>query len=136
MPCGAAGDFAAICFADWDVVEPVSRLNHVLVGIVHRVQNAIRADFEDHVGQRLCAKIPARGDEEVVPQVLAYGQFYFWPNSGPGYAMIHAPDAEGQPFPKMTDDHLELRIFVKESTAHQPQRMNRSFGGKSPGRGH
>ncbi len=55
MHC-TVGDLKAIRFADRSVIEPFGCLGHILVGIVHRVQNPVGARFKDHVGQRLCAK--------------------------------------------------------------------------------
>ena len=54
MPCVATRNFEAIGFADGRFVEPFSRLTYVLIGIVHRVQNAVGTDFETWTG--MCGK--------------------------------------------------------------------------------
>jgi len=33
--------------------------------------------------------------------------------------MIRAPNAEGQSFAQVSEDHLEFGIFIKQATAHQ-----------------
>ena len=59
LPCIAVSDLAAVRFADGSIVKPMGRLGHVLIGVIHRVQNALGPCFKDHVGQRLCPKGPA-----------------------------------------------------------------------------
>jgi hypothetical protein len=44
------GDLQAVGFADGSLVKPLSGLDHVLVRIVDRVKNPIRADLENYVG--------------------------------------------------------------------------------------
>ena len=90
----AVHDLKAVWFADGRVIEPIGRLSHVLKRVVDGVQDAVRANFNHHVGQCLCTKIATSSDVEVLPQVLAYGQLCFRPNSGFGYAMVNAPNSK------------------------------------------
>jgi hypothetical protein len=78
FPRVAVGDFEAVRFADGSLVEPVGRLGHILVWLIHGVQNAIRSDFLQHIDK--CLGEGAAGSEvEVFPQILAKGKF----GSGP-----------------------------------------------------
>jgi cell shape-determining protein MreC len=72
LPRVAVGNFEPIRFADGSVVEPLSRLTHILIRVVHRVQNAVGADFQYHVNERLCAKAAAGSDVEVLSQIVGY----------------------------------------------------------------
>src|SRR5215471_3054006 len=56
LPRVAVGNFDAIRFADGSAVEPLSRLMHILVRVVHRVQNAVGTDLRYHIDQSRCAK--------------------------------------------------------------------------------
>src|SRR5262244_91179 len=51
--------------------NPFGRLSHVLKKVVDGVQDAVRANFNQHVGQCLCTKIATSSDAKVLPQVLA-----------------------------------------------------------------
>ena len=46
----AVCNFHAVGVADGSLVEPVFRLDHVLKGVVDRVQNAVGTDFKNHIG--------------------------------------------------------------------------------------
>ena len=70
LPRVATGNFEAIRFADGRVVEPLSRLAHILIRVVHRVKNAVGTDFRYRVDQSRCAKGAARSDVKVLSQVV------------------------------------------------------------------
>src|SRR5512146_1841421 len=48
--------------------------------------------------------------------------------------MLDAPNAEGQPFAEVAENHFELGIFIEQAAAHQTQRMNRSLNREPPSR--
>ena len=47
--------------------------------------------------------------------------------------MIDAPNAEGQPFAEVAEDHFQFGIFIEQAAAHETERVKRSFHRESPG---
>src|SRR4029077_10785070 len=105
----------------------------VLKWVVHRVQNAVRSNFENHIGQRLRAEIAAGSYVEILTQIMAHRQLRFRSTATPGYAMVHAPDAERQPFAKVAENNSEFGILIKHPAAHQGRGVNRISARKPPG---
>ena len=72
LPRVVTGNLDAIRFADGRVVQPLSRLTHVLIRVVHRVQNAVGTDFGYRVDQSWRAKGATRSDVKILSQILRY----------------------------------------------------------------
>ena len=70
----ATADFDAIRFTDGSMVEPLGSLTHIFVGIIDRVQNAVLADFQHRIYERLRAEVAARRNIKVFPKVLGHRQ--------------------------------------------------------------
>src|SRR5579862_8788259 len=46
--------------------------------------------------------------------------------------MIDTPNLKGQSFAKVTENHSEFRIFIKQPAAHQTQSVGRSVDRRRP----
>ena len=90
-----AADLQAIGFADGRDIEPVRGVIDILEWPVGREQDAVGADLEDCVDQRLGAEIAGRGDPEIFLEIL--GEFLLRRilrrDAGPAIAVVAAPDA-------------------------------------------
>src|SRR5262249_1524473 len=67
-----ASDFATISFTDRADIEPGGGVIDVLERPVSRKHDAVRAEHQDRIDQRLGMKISGRGDVEIAAEIIAH----------------------------------------------------------------
>src|SRR5580704_17834811 len=87
-------DFRAVRFTDGGAVEPLPRFDDVLIGVVDRIQDAVRTDLEKDIGEGLGAEIAAGRDVEILAQVGAERTLRIEDEAATPNAIVDAPDAE------------------------------------------
>src|SRR5512146_868351 len=102
----AAGYFQAVSGVDGGAVEPLGGRDHIFIGVVHGIENAVGADFTHHIAQRRGAKHAAGGDVKVLTKILAQGELGFDLETEPGNSIVGAPNAEGQTFAHMAENNF------------------------------
>src|SRR4051812_1751886 len=131
-----AADLFAIGLADARHVEPVGCVVDVLERPVGREQDAVGADLEDRVDQRLRAEVARRGGVEVGVEVVddLVLRLVLVPPLHPRVAVVDAPHAVRQAFAHVAEHDLDLGVLVEETRADEAQRVHRGFLAEGPGR--
>ena len=125
-----------VVLADRGIVEPDRGVIDVLERPVGREHDAVGADLEDGVDQRLGAEVARRRDVEVLREIIgdpALGRITM-PVLDPGVAVVDPPHAERQSLAHVAEHDRKLRVRVEQARSHQPQRMHRGLLAEGPGR--
>src|SRR5579862_8274119 len=130
----AAGYLQPVSGADGSAIEPVGGPDHIFIGVIHGIENAVSADFTHHIVQSRGAKHAAGGDVKVLTKILAQGALGLDLKTEPGNSIVSAPNGEGQTFAHMAENDLELGHFIEQAAGHQAQGVIGRFHRESPGR--
>src|SRR5512146_2982788 len=127
-----ATDLAPLLLADDPTgVVPGGGVFHLLERIICRKVDLVFTEHIERAAECRVVEIPARGDVEVIAEVVPE-----WPlatifAARKAHARIDAPEAEGNILAEVADADAQIREIIEEPRAAQPQRMNRCFHRKT-----
>ncbi len=93
---------------------------------IRRKEDAVRADFEHRVDERLSTKVARSRQPEVRAKVLGdrlFGRIVRL-HLDPCVSIVDTPHAVRQSLAHVTENDLQARVLVEKARAHQPQRVN------------
>jgi hypothetical protein len=126
-------DLAAVELADRHPLDPVGTLGVVRVGVVDREQDAVGADGEDRVRQRVIGKVAAGGDPYVVGEVLGQAVLDLRVKGIAVEHVLGSPQQGGQALTQVTEDQLGAREPVEVPAEQQPYGVRGGLGTEAPG---
>ena len=112
-----AADLAPIRFADWADIEPSRRMIDVLERPVGREHDAVRAEHQDRIDQRLGMKISRRSDVEIAAEIIAHPLLrrIVVPILDPAIGIVDPPHRIGQVLAEMTKNDVEPRMGIEHA---------------------
>src|SRR6185437_12335155 len=130
-------DLAPLLIADDPArVVPGCGIFHLLERIIRREIHLVFIEHVERAAQCRIVEIAARGDVEVIAEVVPE-----WPLAAilaarKAHARIDAPQAERDILTEVADADAQIREIIEQPGAAQPQGMNRCFHRKTPRRAH
>lgn len=105
------------------VVEPSAGRLELLERIVHREQDPVRADLVHAEVQRGRREVPARGDPDVLVEVLPDRLLAAQPQRLLDVLepVVDAPQVEGDVLAQVAQDDLQRRVAVEDAVGHHAQ---------------
>src|SRR6201984_2536651 len=125
-------DLAPVALADRHRVDEFSALGIILVRVVIRKKDAIGAHGKDRAVKRLGVEVAARGDPNVLREIVSQALLRKAAIRTEVDAVLNAPGEKRQGLAEMSQHQLGSRKAIKDAAIDDAQRMRRGLRGKTP----
>lgn len=107
-----------VVVADGQIVEPIRRLAHGLVGVICGEHDAVGPGLQHGAQQSGGVAIPAGGDVEVILQIVREGLLRLTVPLVAVPPVADVPDLEGQELAHVANHDLQIGETVKQAADH------------------